>query len=281
MRLFSRITRRIFKILNRIKNLLMELKERFEPFIQHMDYFGFNLYYSRGTSLVRMLKEENGIYEKKTCELLVHAIADKGGATFIDIGANIGLISLYFLSKIPNSTIFAFEPGPHPYKLFSDTIEQNKLEKNIKLFNCALSDKIGKTQFFTHVTKHSSGDGFKDTKRAGKTKKIEVDATTLDKWWYENSKPFIDIIKIDTEGAELLVLMGGYELLVKCKSFIILEICMLNYKSYDYQAKDVVNYLQSINYSVFTENGELITKDIDYYQYMGVYTYYCMSNIKQ
>jgi hypothetical protein len=41
-----------------------------------------------------------------------HGIRLPDGATVVDIGANIGLFSLFALSRSPNAKIYAFEPAP-------------------------------------------------------------------------------------------------------------------------------------------------------------------------
>ncbi len=64
-------------------------------------------------------------------------------------------------------------------------------------------------EFFVHSPRDSSGDGLKDTQRAGPTQKICVPATTLDAYVAQKEIERLDLIKIDTEGAELHVVRGA------------------------------------------------------------------------
>lgn len=68
---------------------------------------------------------------------LKHGIALKDGDCVVDIGANIGLFSLFVLEKCPNASIYAFEPAPHAFDILS---RNTKLYgKNVYPFNCGVS----------------------------------------------------------------------------------------------------------------------------------------------
>jgi len=250
------------------------------PFIVNINYHGLKIYYSYGTSLIRRIKNsKSNIYEESTCKSITQFLNIKQNPNFIDVGANIGLISAYVLNHVPKVNIYAFEPGPHQYNLFNKTIIENKLEKRIKLYNLALSNTNGTMEFNIHSTQDVSGDGFYDTERAGKTNIINVEVLKLDDWWENNKKPNIDVIKIDVEGAELWILEGAVKMLKSCKPIIVLEICNLNYRNYPYTENEVLELLISNNYSVFTEEGSLVNKNnLKSFQEKNIYNYVCKKN---
>ncbi len=190
-----------------------------------------------------------------------HTLEDIRNPDFVDVGANIGLISLYMLKHLPDIKIYAFEPSPHQYSLFQKNISENNLEKHISLYDTALSDKEEKLNFFVHNEANCSGDGFKDTGRGGDGKNISVQALPLDVWWKNNNSPHIDLMKVDTEGAELLVFRGAKKMLEICNPIIIFEMQEVNYKAYNYDWRDVLEFFTSINYSVYTEAGEKMNSD--------------------
>ncbi|MEE9542246.1 MAG: FkbM family methyltransferase, partial [Thermodesulfobacteriota bacterium] len=74
--------------------------------------------------------------------------------TILDIGANIGISSVYFANRYPEAKIFSFEPVPSNYAL---------LEKNIKnydqisAFNVALGAESGDVEIFTSDFKDNYG----------------------------------------------------------------------------------------------------------------------------
>jgi FkbM family methyltransferase len=259
------------------KRILHFIIEHFTPFIRTKKYLGFELYYSRGTSLVNRIKQKNTIYEQSTCELIKSQLEQKPNPVIIDIGANIGLISLYIANRIKNAKIYAFEPGPHQFNLFQKTISKNNLGAIIDLSNIALSNSEGFAVFHVHNTRDVSGDGFIDTERAGQTKKINVKVCRLDKWWYERNKLFVDLIKIDTEGAELWVLQGAIELIKTCRPVIITEINHINYKNYPYNEYDVLNFIFELGYDIYEEGGVLVTSaNLSGFQKRNIDTYLCI-----
>ena len=199
-----RFARRVWKFGLRAA---MSAFDRLRPFERTLNYEGFRVFYSRGTSIVERFKKE-GNFEEESANRIALELEGVQSPSIMDVGANIGLVSLNILSKVRDASIFAFEPGPHQFKLFQKTIAANDLEEIIALKQIALGDHNGKERFTVHHTMHASGDGFFDTGRAGRSKSIEVDVCTIDSWWIESGRPMIHLIKIDTEGAELYGLTG-------------------------------------------------------------------------
>ncbi len=184
-------------------------------------YKGFQVYYSRGTTLINEVRSGN-VYEPKVTDKILAALTGQKGEGFVDVGSNIGLISLNILQKYPETNIYAFEPGEHQAHYFKKTIEKNGLDKVVLSTN-ALGNRTGTQSFYTHSSKHASGDGFYDTGRAGVANKKQVNVIRLDDFWEQKNKPKINVIKIDTEGAELWVLKGALKILSECKPVIIFE----------------------------------------------------------
>ena len=60
---------------------------------------------------------------------------------FWDIGSNIGLFSIYAAIKHENVSIVSFEPSTSNLRVLSRNISINKLQKKIKIFPIALTDR--------------------------------------------------------------------------------------------------------------------------------------------
>lgn len=119
---------------------------------------------------------------------------------FLDLGANIGLTTLWYKFFNPNLIVTAFEPDKYNYKILTKNIRINKLT-HIKINKIALCNKKGATSFFTihdNIQNLDSGltlnQNFPHEKYKVKTDKLSN---------YIN-KP-IDLIKMDIEGAEYQV----------------------------------------------------------------------------
>ncbi len=212
-------------------------------------YCGFELVYSKGTSLVWRI-ETYGDYEPEVIGALVAELGRSRERTFVDVGANIGLISLAALAGVPGSRGFAFEPGPHQRALLADTIRRNGLKDRLTLSPLALSDAAGTACFAVHRRRHAAGDGLVDTGRAGPARSITVETETLDAWWQRSGRPWIDVVKIDTEGAELLVLRGAGAVIAECGPTIFLEISEDNLRAYPHGAADVRAHLEGLRYTL-------------------------------
>lgn len=230
------------------------------PRDRRTQYRGFELHYSRGTSLIEDI-QGGQVYEPEVTGRLVREILRRDGSMYLDVGANLGLMTLNVLAEVPGVNVVAFEPGPHQAQLLRKNVAANQLEDRVAVVQRALGSKPGTAQFVVHRDKHSSGDGFIDTGRAGRTVTIDVPVGTLDGWWVDAECPRVDAIKIDTEGAELWVLQGSQKLLEKCRPVVIFELHPKNIRVYPYKAVDILEYFSNLRYAVQSLAGVRITQE--------------------
>jgi len=246
-----------------VRKLFGNSKDDSKKVITNINYKGYKVFYSEGTSLIERIKK-TGEYEPEVTKKIITELISNSSPIIIDIGANIGLISLSVLAEKNKAKIFAFEPGPHQNKLFKQTIVENKLDNTIILENIALSNKKGYAKFRIHNSNDASGDGFIDTERAGPTKSITVQTDTLDNWWNENRSPNIDFIKMDTEGSEYYILQGAKDLIKALKPKIIIEINTMNIKNYPFSIDSLFQLITSLGYEVYSmENIRINSNNIE------------------
>jgi FkbM family methyltransferase len=115
-----------------------------------------------------------------------------------DCGSNIGISILFFKTLYPEAKIVAFEPSQTAYKLLSENVSRNKLQK-VTLHKVALADKEGQLKFFSDSPGSLWASLSND--RGGKTEEI-VNTARLSTYVSD----VVDFLKIDIEGAERLVL---------------------------------------------------------------------------
>ena len=87
-------------------------------------------------------------------ERIFRALLHKESSTLIDVGANIGVITL-LLAKINGATVYAFEPVSRSYECLKRNLRQNSID-NVKAFNFGMSDSskhlfIGPPSGFQHL----------------------------------------------------------------------------------------------------------------------------------
>ncbi|MDP2913126.1 MAG: FkbM family methyltransferase, partial [Candidatus Omnitrophota bacterium] len=232
----------------------------FGPYERVRIYRGLMLVHTRGDSVISMIAG-NTVYEPEASQRIVKEIKRTSSEYFFDVGSNIGLVSLNVLSEVPDTIIFCFEPGPHQNANLKKTIALNNLSEKIRLYQFSLGDIKGESRFAVHRPAHTSADGFYDTGRAGKCEFIKVAVETLDSWWESVGRPLVKVMKIDTEGAELLVLRGGMEFIKRCEPVIMLEINKDNFKPYPYSEKDIVKWFSEIGYELKKLDNTLITEE--------------------
>lgn len=128
-------------------------------------------------------------------------VADKQKThRIIDLGSNIGLSVISFLSEYPNAELVAVEPDVDNFKLLKEnTRPYNVHKKRVHYFNNAVYDReaelyIEDPQVGTHGFRVAEEPG---TRQKGRVRSITVN-NLLDRLGWNG----VDIIKIDIEGAE-------------------------------------------------------------------------------
>jgi len=132
----------------------------------------------------------------------------KEGMNVIDVGANIGYFTLLSSKLIGiNGKVWAVEPEPHNLQCLLDNVALNDLT-NIIVIEKAASDINGKSTFY--VSREECGEHSLLTGRPSIKDTIEVETMKLDDIIDEQR---VDLLKTDTEGNEMSVLMGAQSLL--------------------------------------------------------------------
>jgi FkbM family methyltransferase len=179
---------------------------------------------------------------------------DPDGA-ILDVGANIGIMTVALAKKYPNSTVYAFEPIDENIKAFERACRFYRI-KNVQLFATALGDRneqikmvmpiVGqsKMQGLTHVVEH-------DETIIGNV--FSVSMQRMDDIEPLNSVSKISAIKIDVENFEFFVLKGGEALLQKHTPLVFCELWNNERRNLCFEL------MKSLGYRVAVlENGELV-----------------------
>jgi len=76
-----------------------------------------------------------------------HGVKISDGDCIFDIGANIGLYSIFLTQSHRDLKIFAFEPIPQTFSILEKNVARGQNDSQVKLFNCGLSRKSGSGRF--------------------------------------------------------------------------------------------------------------------------------------
>lgn len=165
-----------------------------------------------------------------------------------DIGAAAGSFTL--LAKFhPNAFIYAYEPNPAVFRLLLENVKLNNLEMRTGTMPFALSNKDGQATLLVPRKQHRAGSATIGPHPHQKEwKKVAVETRRLDRF----SRPEgLDLVKLDVEGAELLVLKGGRHTIKKHKPGILLEWFEPNMRRFGYGPDKVEKLLRSWGYKKF------------------------------
>ena len=136
------------------------------------------------------------------------------GDTLWDIGANVGIYSVY-AAIARNIRVLAFEPSASNYFLLNRNIETNRLSDHVDAYCVAFSDRSGLNALNMQSTEmggalSSFGTAIDNFGREFRpTFKQGMVGYSIDDFVSEFSPPFPNHLKIDVDGIEDLIVAGA------------------------------------------------------------------------
>jgi FkbM family methyltransferase len=141
-----------------------------------------------------------------------HFFSANDGGTYLDIGANIGL-TLFPIAQNPRVQCYAFEPEPRNFEYLNLGLRENCTSGNVVVNQLALFDRRSKIKFELcpinlgdHRVRMAETDGLLGE---ASRETIVIDADRLDDIVDVNRLKRPIAIKIDTQGAEPNIFIGG------------------------------------------------------------------------
>ena len=113
----------------------------------------------------------------------------------LDIGAHIGLFTLYASQFCTKGSIFSFEPMKDNYELLLENIKLNNL-KQVKFFNLAVSNSNDPIKLY--INDDESGHSI----FSQSSQNLMVNSISLKRIFDENQIKYCNFLKLDCEGAE-------------------------------------------------------------------------------
>jgi len=173
-------------ILKTIKDLETYDLSKSEKFLEH-----HNTPHSKTTAILEQF--ENGFYS---------FLDDNEEVVLVDLGANIGLFSLYMSSIC--SEVYAVEPTPSHIEIMKDLVE-NLGVKNIFPHQVAIHTKNGEEEFQLNSSNSTMNSFLRHGIDPGGTDSVLVPTTTLADFIKNNVKKRVNFVKMDIEGFENVI----------------------------------------------------------------------------
>jgi len=134
----------------------------------------------------------SGMYDHLFSEICFIDTAPKGDLVFLDIGANIGLVSIYAVPYCKR--IVAVEPAPDTFsQLYQNTLNYQIIET----VQVALTPENAFVPFYVNDINFTASSTINTY-----GKQIMVEGKTLRSLLLENNLTHVDVCKVDIEGGE-------------------------------------------------------------------------------
>lgn len=181
--------------------------------------------------------------EDTIIENLLENIKIKRG-TLVDVGA-------FFTDRIKtflenNWKVIAFEPNPFYFKKLKNTYAKNK---NFLVINKAISDKEKQENFYISQ-KHPGISSLKKFHPTHK-KAFKIKTCRLDKELERLNVKKVDYLKIDTEGADFLVLKSFNFQKYSPKIVMVEFMDSRTVLHFGYSFREMINYMRELDYEPY------------------------------
>jgi FkbM family methyltransferase len=180
-------------------------------------------------------------YEKEpeTIKWIDFFAASKFPLNFLDVGANIGMYSLYFLSLVKNKMVICVEPFQKNFELLTQNLRLNNYVDRAQVINIPLSSEIKRGSAIVS-DERPGGSGYKLIESDnGHQESIDVQVLDIDSILCPFDQKYV--LKIDTDGSDFEILQGGIKSLQSgCIISILIE------ASQDVQ-EQISDYLKSFD----------------------------------
>lgn len=246
---------RIFKIFSKNKNFIQLIHDK----IEEKQYYSLKINKKKRTFFcpsAKTLYRINTYFKKEpeTLNWIDNFKSFKDKIIFWDIGANIGLYSLYAATKFNNIQVISFEPSALNLRVLSRNISINSLDDKIKIFPVALTNIENKILKFEEKKFVEGGASNNFNNRIDQNgnlitedkikNKYETFGTTIDYLTNNNILDFPNFLKIDVDGIEDNILKGAQKTI---KNPNLKEVLIEVNPVY----KDQINFIDNF----FTNNG--------------------------
>ncbi|WP_452226391.1 FkbM family methyltransferase [Lacinutrix cladophorae] len=184
-----------------------------------------------------------GTYEKGTLDVIGKIL--KKGDMFVDVGANIGLMSIFASRTVEQEgKVIAFEPNPLTKKILESNVALNKIE-NLKIAGLALSNENKKSKIYDRWDVNRGGASL--IKPSKPTNSYDIEEVKFSD--YFNNGEQIKLVKIDVEGYELDVLKGASQFILTSKNppSLIVEFSTTRINTFGKDTTPLFTFLDELN----------------------------------
>ena len=207
----------------------------------HVEYGTFTVQFDKRDRCITKKLILYGEYEKREIDLFCSLV--RPGDKVLDIGANIGLYSLFLSRTVGlDGKVIAVEPDPDNVKILKTNLKNNSCN-NVEVLQMAFSSKSGEGNLF-QCDSNRGMLSFADLNKTGRSIKIPINRGD-EILGNLNIKPYA--AKIDVEGAEPEVIEGLGDLK---PNIILFEFVPKQLFALNHDPEKFLNWLSSEGYDL-------------------------------
>jgi FkbM family methyltransferase len=173
--------------------------------------------------------------------------------TCLDIGANIGAVATHLARKAgPTGRIHAFEPVPGLRDRLEKNLARNGIDSVVVVHPLALSNQTGEARLAVAGI-DADNQGLASLVASANdrlTATLTVPTMTLDEFAAAHGITSIDFIKMDIQGAEILLLEGGQRTLRALRPDLILEVSPQDMAGIGKTSRDLLTAIERCGYRI-------------------------------
>ena len=189
-----------------------------------------------------------------------------------DVGCNVGQSSILLYYNNNSKKIVLIEPNPFALSLAAENIIINNLSEQTTFISKAASNTSGDKVKLWGIAHFSGRSILQDFSESGNltNNSTLVTTTTLDDI-YSRDQLLPDLIKIDVEGAEVLVLEGSTKIASNKQTKFFVEVHSSNRLSIIDNTQKILDWCKKNNYKAFYLSEHIELKDSNYIKHRGRY----------
>ena len=209
------------KLLARSRNpaFVRDALAPFDPALRSIDWQGMTLWYRPGSSdpwaiYNHLMKPRERDEYAPPREL---PVAREAVRVVLDIGANVGVTALYFSQVFPNAAVYAFEPAPDNFAVLAKNVANCA---RIRAFNFALGAQDATLELYASDNPVNFGGYSLHATGSDTSKRVSIPVRNVAGVLSELSLTSIDVVKVDTEGAEWDILTAFPEAVLASAKYV-------------------------------------------------------------
>lgn len=141
-------------------------------------------------------------------------------STVLDVGANVGWWTVPLARALPRGRVIAFEPVPANRERLEWALSANEVTSRVRVVAVALGEEPGELGMWLKSSQTGAGSGTAALVAGDGPAHLKVPVVTLDAWAGEHAIERCDLIKLDIEGAELMMLRGAEAFIARHRPLI-------------------------------------------------------------